>query len=278
MHFQHTLSILDRRGLSAYERLVFTALCIRADKDKGTSYSSLERIASDLEISKRAVVNALAGLKQKGHIQVLVKGGGKGNATVYRVLPAPKSAQQTVNEMHCLPDGETETVHLTTPNGAFHDAQTVHLTTPNGAPDAPQVSIEESRREESNISAAAKGGMPLNDANNEGTKDARAREARPSDEAQNSDWTTPLSPPLSGEDLEAWIDEEVGLAVGYVERHHSKGGRLWARKLTSRFLPDAIVEQFPDVLRETKQALQAQNVPLSLKSLRAALDKRLRLT
>ena len=65
------------------------ALLCLADhaNDEGICWPSIPRIAKRARISERQAIRALGELQASGEVQVIERGGGKGNSNIYRVTP-----------------------------------------------------------------------------------------------------------------------------------------------------------------------------------------------
>ncbi len=95
--------VLERGPSWATGQLVMLVLAERADDDTGACWPSYNDIASRTRAGRSTVIRALARLEREGFI-TCIKGGGRGNANLYRLSRALLSTscgeEETVSERH----------------------------------------------------------------------------------------------------------------------------------------------------------------------------------
>lgn len=86
----------NESGLKPNELGVLLAVWNYADWNTGEAYPSVERLATELGINKSTASRTLGALREKGWLELLSAGSGRGHAAVYR-LALPKGCTDATN-------------------------------------------------------------------------------------------------------------------------------------------------------------------------------------
>jgi hypothetical protein len=111
---------LPRRALN-----VLIAIASRADRDRITPPLKREDIANEVGIDRSKVSLCVRLLEEKGVLELVVEGGGRGRANVYRIIPDEGAS--------AAPNGAVSGSETGNGNGAVSGSKTVPFPAPNGA-------------------------------------------------------------------------------------------------------------------------------------------------
>jgi len=116
---------LPRRALN-----VLIAIASRANRDRITPPLSRDDIASEVGIDRSKVGLCVRKLKENGVLELVVEGGGRGRANVYRIIPDEEASAPLMNGAAAGPETATE-------NGAVSGSKTGPFPARNGAAAGP---------------------------------------------------------------------------------------------------------------------------------------------
>ena len=127
-------SLMDDRGLSTLALAVGTALASHANAASGVAWPSLDTLAREAHCSRRAAIDAVAELRERGHARQLSRGSGRRSSryevTAGLLLEQPETDRSVVVH-HVHPCGA--------PRAPKQTNEQIQITG-GGAPAAPRVS------------------------------------------------------------------------------------------------------------------------------------------
>ena len=129
-------AVTDARGLNLSERAVLWRMADQGD-DAGYSWLGIDTLAEDLETSKRTIQRLIngdadrrTGLIERGYLEQIYLGGGRGRPALFRVLPwvldpgVKRRFDARANYEKRFPKGR-QSVTLSDPNTVTPSADTV---------------------------------------------------------------------------------------------------------------------------------------------------------
>lgn len=116
--------------LSSTCRHVALTLSLHMDEQGGSCFPSVETLATETGLSRRAVQANVSKLVASGWL-ALRRGGGRGRSNRYEATNPDPIDPETAHQIHGMSNAVSETVN--------EDPERVHLTARKGAPGAPEV-------------------------------------------------------------------------------------------------------------------------------------------
>jgi hypothetical protein len=97
VHLQSLAVVYARSDLDRAEKSIAAYLAFRANRETALAWPSIQRIASDTAMTRQGVIKVLARLLQKGAVECLSRGGGRGRTTYYRLIVNNPNQCHSVN-------------------------------------------------------------------------------------------------------------------------------------------------------------------------------------